>query len=343
MKICIIGDFHARLALPYASAFEDGRRSEWEGIKKKILETAVSCDAAVLLGDIFDTRHPNSSTITEVIEFLKGFGDMPVHILVGNHCRHGFKTALDFLDRLQHPTWHVYTKPHYGKIGDLTANFIPYITPAMVEVGTYEEAVVEILDHLQPADLFFCHQAITGSKVAGGLVDLFNEVVFPKEALELSQGRIYGGHIHVPQKISEKTYIAGNVFTHEIGEYGKIILVHDTEDKTTTEVQLPVRGIYKVTINELGVVSDGVPLEKIPDNSIVKCIVTSREVSVDAIKEDLSRFDASIIIEQYPSERTKTHFVDGALDLSVDNLLKVYAEQRELSYEDLREGYDLIR
>ena len=51
MKILVIGDAHFRYELPYASAFEDGRRKEWEEVKKTIHTTAEGCDVIVFLGD----------------------------------------------------------------------------------------------------------------------------------------------------------------------------------------------------------------------------------------------------------------------------------------------------
>lgn len=82
--------------------------------------------------------------------------------------------------------------------------------------------------------------------------------------------------------------------------------------------------------------------EEIPAYSIVKCYVTSRETKVEDVKKFLNQFDASIIIEQYPNERSKVHFESGSLDLSMDGLLKLYADAKKISYSDLKYGFDLI-
>ena len=63
-----------------------------------------------------------------------------------------------------------------------------------------------------------------------------------------------------------------------------------------------------------------------------------------AVKSALEIFDASIVIENYPNERQKAHFEDGApLDLSVEGLLKLYAQERNVSYPDLCEGFEIIK
>jgi hypothetical protein len=64
---------------------------------------------------------------------------------------------------------------------------------------------------------------------------------------------------------------------------------------------------------------------------------------VELVKKTLERFDASIVIEHYPNEREKVHFETGALDVSIEGLLKMYSEARSLSYDDLKEGFELIK
>ena len=128
----------------------------------------------------------------------------------------------------------------------------------------------------------------------------------------------------------------GNIFTHEIGEHAKSIWVYDTETKEIEEVPLPVRGVYKTIWEEKDA------KEAIPSHSIVKCYVTDRRTSLDDVKAFLQFFDASIFVEQYPSERQKVHFAEGALDLSTDNLLRLYAETKDIPYADLKNGLELI-
>lgn len=332
MKILVVGDQHFRFEHSYASAIPDGRRSEWEAVKKTIHDAAKNCDVIVLMGDNLNARHNHSSVIREFIEFLKEFGDKPIHMLVGNHERFGEHTALDFLKKVNHPNWNIYsTITENVMLGDKIATFIPFCTPAMLEVATKEEAET-IINNLRGVDIMFAHHAITGTEGT----EFFNEVMIDKS--KLKHEMTFGGHVHKPERLSNTVIVTGNIFTQEVGEHDKCVWVWDSLTNTTLEVPLPVRGIYKV-----GVEKTYNTFIHIPDNSIVKCFITSRDLDVNVVRKDLERFDAGIIIEQYPSSRPKVHFESGGLDLSVENLLKLYAENKGLPYNELKEGFELIK
>ena len=341
MKIEIVGDIHQRFELPYASAIKDGRRSEWKEIKEKIIETAKICDAVVLLGDFYNARHNHSTVVKESIDLLNALGNKEIHIISGNHCRYGESTALDFIQNLQHPNWFVYTRPQLTVIGKTPAMMIPFITPALLGVETKEEGIKTLIDMFleESTPLAFIHQGISGSSINSIPVDFFEEIVLPQKEISEHFAYVFAGHVHGKQFLPPNIQITGSIFTANMGEQEKSIWVYDTDTNKTEEVKLPVRGLYKVEWeNEQQFQKYG-----IPDNSIIKCIVTDRSVSLDFVKKTLSRFDASLIIEQYPDERQKIHFEEGTLDLSVDNLLKLYADAKKINYSDLREGFNLIK
>lgn len=343
MKILVVGDQHFRYELPYASAFKDGRRGEWEAVKSTIHDTAIGCEAVVLIGDNFNARHNHSSVIREFIDFLNGFGGKEVHILVGNHERYGPATALDFLNSVKHSNWFIYDKPTLAKVAGQEAMMIPYMTPALLDVETIEDGVKKVVGMFPKSawPLAFAHHAVEGVRAHGRLMEHLNEIVLPKETMEQHFAHIFAGHIHEKQNLFPSVYITGNIFTHEVGEHEKSIWTYESVgniDVEIKEIPLPVRGIYKVDWDKDALSIYG----GIPESSIVKCYVTTRGTDIDLVRKTLERFDASIIIEQYPSERTKMHFEDGVLDLSVDNMLKQYAEAKNLPYADLEEGFDLI-
>lgn len=343
MRILLVGDIHEKLELPYGTSFSDGRRPEWNAVKQTILRSAKDCDIVILLGDNLHMRNNPSVVLREFVEFLNGFGDKPVHILCGNHEVSGRGTALDFLKELKHLNWHVYTDvqtiTHPIGTQGLKFTFMPYMTPGNLGVKDNVEATKKLLELTPGGDILFLHHTIQGSLWTGDTMEHLNEPVLPRETLEERYGLIVGGHIHKKQWLSKKTLIAGSMFTDCVGEEAKSVWIHDTNTGKTEEIPLPVRGIYKVMIRK----ENEMTFMKIPDHSIVKCIVISREANLDKIREMASRFDASIIIEQYPRERQKVHFTEGALDLSVDNMLKVYAENRKVDLVELKTGFELIR
>jgi DNA repair exonuclease SbcCD nuclease subunit len=340
MKLLIVGDLHFRPELPYAAAFDDGRRGEWNKALETIHKASENADAVVLMGDNLNTRHNHSTVIREFVEFLKGFGDKDVHILIGNHERYGDSTALDFLERMEHAKWHVYSNPtQCNDLGDgTTATFIPFMTSWLAGgTGDFAEDATNFLDTLKPADVAFFHQGISGAVTHGTMVDLFNELVFDAAKLEKLYSRVFSGHIHQHQELSPITTMTGSVFTMEVGDYTKFVYLYDSKAKTTERIQLPVRGIYKLVNEEH---TD----EKIPATSIVKCEITERDVyDIDNVKKVLSRFDASVLIEKYPSERKKIDIQGASIGLDLDSLLQMYAKAKDLSYNTLKEGLDLLK
>jgi len=360
MKILIVGDQHFRYELPYSTAIQDGRRQEWEATKKTIHDAAMACDEVVLLGDGFNSRHNHSSVIREFVDFLKGFGDKKIHILVGNHERYSESTALDFLAHLQHKNWFIYTTPQLVEVAGEKAMMIPYMTPALLDVQTREEGAQKLVSMFPEGKtpLAFIHHGITGALVYGIVADLFNEIVLPQEALIKSFNNTFAGHIHALQIIPPNIIITGSIFTSMTGDAGKCVWTYEYENSKSDsqgsqengrqepkagikKIDLPVRGIYKSVYEKTG--KDG----SIPKNSIVKCFVTSKETDIEDVKDWLKSFDAGILIEDYPNERKKISYQEngesGTLDMSVENLLQMWAENKGLSYADIKAGFDLIK
>lgn len=341
MRILIIGDQHFRYDLPYSSSIADGRKSEWEATKKTMHDTAKNCDAIVLLGDNFNTRHNHSSVIREFVDFLNDFGDKEIHILAGNHERYGTSTALDFLKNIKHKNWHIYLEPTQTKVAGQEAMMIPYMSPSLMGVETKEEGTKAILDTFPRSawPLAFCHHGVAGARIHGMPIDFLSEIVLPQKDMEQHFSHVFAGHVHGKQHIFPSIYMTGNVFTNEVGDHSKSIWVYESDgtiDVEVKEIPLPVRGIYKMVWEDQKETS-------IPVHSIVKCYVTSRETNLADVEEFLKRFDASMVVEQYPNEREKVHFEDGALDLSVGSLLKLYGENKKILVEDLLEGFELIK
>jgi DNA repair exonuclease SbcCD nuclease subunit len=343
MKILLIGDTHFRFQLPYATAVADARRGEWESVKNKIIEVSKTCEVAVFLGDVFNSKHNHSSVNTELVSFLNKFPEtMPIHLIAGNHERFGHDTALDFITEFNHPNWTVYKDPT-GPVNlgsGKTAMFLPYMTPGTVNAANNEEARDNVMAMLKPADYLFHHHIVESTKWEGGDSSVVNELVLPATVAD-NYSMVFGGHIHQPSKVNDKVWVVGNIFTNEVGEHEKFIFILDTDTNTVEKIKLPLRGIYKVEITA----GQNIPTD-IPDQSIVKVTVYDRTLQgagVEALRSQCARFDSYVLIEQYSKQRKKVNLNEsGALDLSIDNLLKVYAEQRKVNYPDLVTAFNLI-
>jgi len=77
---------------------------------------------------------------------------------------------------------------------------------------------------------------------------------------------------------------------------------------------------------------------------IVKVIMTDpkRKDDVDNIRESLKKFDAYLLLEQYPYERKKIKIDDGIDMFSIDKLLEIYAKERKVKLPEIKKAFNLI-
>lgn len=340
MKILIVGDPHFRYQLPYAAALEDGRRGEWEAVKKMIHDESKTCDITVLMGDNFNSKHNHSSVNKEFIEFLNGFGEKPIYMIAGNHERYGTETALDFIKEMNVPQWSVYTEPHLVTLNDsISLQFLPYMTPGTVGASSNEEARDNVMKMLRPATYLFHHHIVESTKWEGGDSSIVNELVLPSN-IEENYQMVFGGHIHQPSQVTAKTWVVGNIFTNEVGEHEKFIFILDTETNSVEKKKLPCRPIHSVDVKQATSYAD------IPAYSIVKATVrdpffVGARAHITGVL--FAHVDAFVLVEQFSKQRKRVDLTEaGALDLSIDNLLKVYCEQRKISFPDIRSAFDLL-
>ena len=122
-----------------------------------------------------------------------------------------------------------------------------------------------------------------------------------------------------------------------MGETEKFVWKIDTKDGTYERISLPVRPIYKIFDPH------SQELDTLPANAIVKVILTEKDLNVDAIKKALERFDAHILVESYPNERTRMHVEEGqTLDLSIDSLLDLYAKAKGKDAGRLKKALKIV-
>lgn len=340
MKLLLVGDPHFRYQLPYAQALEDGRKGEWNAVKEMIHTEAEKCDAVILFGDNFNSKHNHSSVNTEFVEFLNKFGTKDVYMIAGNHERFGHETALDFIKAMDVPNWHVYTEPtHIQVASGESFQFLPYMTPGTVQASNNEEARDTVMSLLKPAHYLFHHHIVESTKWEGGDSSIVNELVLPA-TVEENYNMVFGGHIHQASRVTDKTWVVGNIFTNELGEHEKFIFTLDTTTNTVEQKKLPCRPIYKVEVKQ------GVSYADIPTYAIVKATVhdpffVGQRAHISGVL--FAHVDAFVLVEQFSKQRKRVDLATtGALDLSIDNLLKIYCDQRKVSFPDIRTAFDLL-
>lgn len=337
MNIGIIGDLHMKDFLSYADYISDRRVGEKKAVLDHIVESFKDCEHIVFMGDNFNSKNNSSETNREFVEFLERFGARELYILSGNHEKRGDGgTAIDFLSEVRKNNWHIFTGiAKMEKLGKYTAMFAPYLLNHELGAETTEEATKTMLYKLRKADFLFTHHMISGTVFMGMKAEDAKEIVLPVEELNKRYEMIFAGHIHEPQQYGNVT-ITGNVFTNVVGDEKKFIWKFNVETKKVTKIELPCRPIMKITD----------PKEKdllvIPRNAILKVIITKKSTDVEKLKEQLSNFDASLVVEDYPSTRKKMHIEDGAIDFSIESLLALYAKEKGVELPKLLHGLSLI-
>jgi len=333
--IGVTGDLHARDFLGYSDYISDRREGEKKAVLDCIVDSFKDCEHVVLLGDIFHQKNNSSETNRWVIEFLERFGNKHIYMISGNHCTKGNgKTAIDFIKEIKKDNWHVFTKPTQETIGELKVSFLPYMMNSELEVETYEESTKAIMKQLSGGDILFAHHAISGTTFNGIKTDLLKEVVLPKDELEKKYKLVVAGHIHEPQQVNN-VLIAGSIFTNEVGEHEKFVWKLKS-DLSIEKILLPNRKIYKIEDPTTEV------LNGIKTDSIVKVVVTKTGTDIEALKKELAKFDAFLLIENYPNTRKKMHIDEGAMDFSVESLLKLYSKERKVDLAKLLKGLEII-
>lgn len=335
MKILVIGDAHFKDNLSYSDHVSDRRVDEKKKILDFIVDQAVDCQHVVFLGDNFNSKNNSSETNREYTEFIERFKDKDVYIISGNHEKKGNgSTAIDFLAKVKKPNWHIFTLPSCMQIGELKVDFVPYMFNSELGVNNSIDGAKEIMEHLDGGDIIFLHHTISGTTWNGIAADASKEIVLPKNELEEKYNLIVGGHIHEPQ-VDGKVIVAGSLFTSEVGETEKFIYKID-ESLTFEKIKVPVRPILKLenpTVEEL------VSMTK---TSIIKVILTDKSINVENLEKELSKFDAYVIVENYPNERKKVNIEKKNFDFSINSLLKLYSEEKQVDYEKLKRGMEII-
>ena len=338
-KILCVGDLHMKDMLSYGDYIKDQRTSERQEVLDFIVKSAEDCGSVVFMGDNFDHKNNSAEVVRGFIEFVERFKEKQLYIISGNHEKKGDgKTAIDFIREINNPNWHIMNKLTIGvSIEDIKVDFLPFLLKSEMGVETDIELTKEIMKHLKHGRILFHHHMVEGLSVNNLVVtDQFKEPILPKEELEKRYELVIGGHIHVAQN-EGKIWVAGNVFNTVVGDIGKSILKINVSTMEVEKINLPGRMICQIFNPNIS------ELMAIPKDSIVKAIITEKGTDIENLKKSLERFDAYILSEQYPNKREKIHFEEGALDMDLDKLLKIYSNEKKVDFTNLMGGWELIK
>lgn len=338
MPLLIIGDLHMREHLGYSEYIEDGRIKEKKEIFDFILKESKDCDGVVFLGDQFHLKNNPSEVIREFVEFVESFGNKQIYMIAGNHEKSGDgKSALDFMKEVNKPNWHIITDK-VEKIGEMV--FCPFFYKGELKSMNFKTATTKLMKELPEGRIFFTHHAISDIDFGRSNTNLMTqEIVLPMKTIGKKYELTFAGHIHSPIK-NGNVIVSGSIFNNELGDKDKkIYKLHINERGTEIDtISLPGRKIISLSPDEVEK-SDSL------GGSIVKVII-EKAISRNKIlelKELLSKkCDAYVIVERVKNtDREKSH-LDSIMNLSVEELLKIYAKEKKLDVEKVLNGFKLI-
>jgi DNA repair exonuclease SbcCD nuclease subunit len=345
MKILTIGDLHFKESLGYAEFVSDRRVAEREAVYDALVKAAEDVDMVVMMGDQLNGRSNHADTLKRFVGFLERFGDKPLRLLVGNHCRWSSgASAMDFLKEIKGKNWRIISQVETETIEGNKLVFLPYFTGPEVmdeEHKDWASASKKLVDSLPNGSMLFAHHAISGTFSDGIPTESFEEVLLPMDVLLNKYKTIVAGHIHSKGVYaSERVVLTGSSFTDCVGEEDKSVWKFTIDMGATQasfiELHLPVRPIIKLENPTLEA------LARLPGNAIVKVMVTDSTYDVAAAKKALAVFDGHVVVEQIVKERVKEVTLEGG-ELTVDKLLQAYARQRQVDFALLQYGFSLIQ
>jgi hypothetical protein len=242
------------------------------------------------------------------------------------------------------PNWHIFTGTGIGEAVDGMV-FLPYLYGNAISKIKNPKKILNqgelIAKSLPEGKYLFCHHAISDMDFGGMSTNMLTEVLLPHKILNEKYNRVFGGHIH-SRSDKDRVHVVGSVFTHNSGDGDKWICILEEHEKGSSVEwrKLPCRHINTLTGPDLKAVK---ALEK---DSIAKVIFTDRELipSVQGIKEALVARKINFkILEQFREQRVKKEEDLSVVDLSIEKLLKIYADQKKVSFKALMEGFDIVK
>ena len=332
-KILIFSDLHLSDTLPYNDIVN--REQEKKEILDFLVEKAKNCSSVILGGDSMNKRNNSSKVIREFTEFLERFEDKKLYILGGNHTKKPDGTsAKDYLKEIKNKNWKIIT----DKIETIeNIDFCPYFSKAELGVKNNEEGQKMIMSKLKGNKILVAHYAISDSLTGTGQnTNVFDEIVLPRKELAKRYGMVVAGHLH-KSSLKDNVLITGSVFSREANEKPKYIWKLDKETLKIEKIALLGRKIYSF--------ENQVNFNEISKNSIVKVVITDRKLKekIPEIKKELEEFDGHTLSESYPRARKSIKFEKDLLEMTTEDLLKIYSRTRKISLEKLLEGWALVK
>lgn len=268
MKIMHLGDLHIGKSVNGFSMIEDQLYilSQIERIAQQN-----KVDALLISGDVYDKSLPSAEAVTVFDKFLTDMSRTVSYIFIisGNH---DSAERLSFASGLMGKSNVFIARKFSGTVekvtledehGALNVYMLPFIKPVDVrvvmdrdDIKTYNDAVRAAVEGITPdsseRNIIMAHQFITNAKTGGsenltvgGLENVDGEIFEDFDYAAL-------GHIHRPQKVTDKIRYSGSILKYSASEAGseKSVPIIDMGEKGNIRISfcplVPLRDMVEI-------------------------------------------------------------------------------------------------
>lgn len=221
-KFLVTADLHLSNQLPHARPQADGLTDRFndqlEAVEWMVdLARTHRVDAVVIVGDLYDRRTVDALTLRHSVAALKRFSPTSVLIVPGNHEAYaeGSNHYLpEFFEEAGHDHISFFGFDYVVEpVPWLAFHSVPYASTKRVTemLGDLRERLVEEPCRIH---ILFAHIAIQGALVGSWKSD----TGIDPSVLEQGFDRVFLGHYHSPQAISEVTEVIGAPWQLNFGE-----------------------------------------------------------------------------------------------------------------------------
>jgi exonuclease SbcD len=330
MKILHTSDWHLGRTLHDKSLLEDQRHA-----LNQVLDIVRNTDHHMLIiaGDVFDRAIPPAEAVSLFSEFLtelRGFSDIPVIIIPGNH---DSAARLSFCSGIMSSSGiHFITDVGQSRMplrissGGETAHVyaIPFLNPSVLDIhgedetsgnNSHDSAMARVMADIRADMSAEIINICVGHLFARNGVTSESERIFIGSAGDVDIRRFDDfhytalGHLHRPQAVTERARYCGSLLKYSFSECGDmkgLLSVTVGGDKNTVE-NLPINPLHDMA-RLSGSFMDLLRSEKFAEygNCYVEAELTDHAVISNAISSLRDRFPHILSVRQKPAQSADT-------------------------------------
>ena len=335
-KILIVGDVHlgkgTSLGKISPASIYNSRHLDQISLLFWILEQVktLNIETIVLTGDIFEDAKPDYPLVQVFLQILQQLSSLGVdtHIILGNHdlkrIGKNYFSILEILDIINFECVYLHKQITSINYGNIDLIFLPFLDRRYLECDTQSQAI-EILNQkiknelknlsTKTIKIGIGHLTLNGALYVGDEIDdLTNEIFCPLESFN-DFDYVWMGHIHKPQVLSKKPYLAHvgslDLSNFEENNQTKIMICIDPSSKNFFEhIPIPTRPLVSINYE---IQEPDMPFESLDDYAKYSTEKLENYLISQSLKNAIVRLEVKIPITCAPLQRDKIEQVIYAM------------------------------